>query len=65
MRYIGLLDDDGRIIEEGYCPDNCDFTTAMGRPPKDGDKWIDGKGSDEESAKADAQAFPYVYEYRP
>lgn len=55
MRYIGLLNDDGSIREEGFGPDNVDFTAIIGRPPQPGDRWIDGKGSDEESARKDAE----------
>lgn len=55
MRYFGLLDENGNVIEEGFCPDNCDFTTAMGRPPKSGDRWIDGQGENEAAAREDAR----------
>lgn len=54
MRWIEILNDDGEEIEDGTCPDNCDFTAAFGREPQPGERFIDGKGHDEEAAKADA-----------
>lgn len=60
MRYIGLLGDDGGIIEEGFGPDNVDFTAIIGREPKPGDRWIDGKGSTEEEARQDAIESAHV-----
>ena len=58
MRWIGILNDEGEIVEEGTCPDNCDYTTAIGRPPKVGDRYLDGKGFDVDAAKADAEFYP-------
>jgi hypothetical protein len=36
MRYIGILNDDSKIVEEGFGPDDCDFTAIIGRPPASG-----------------------------
>jgi hypothetical protein len=62
MRYIGLLNEDGTVVEEGYGPHNADFTAIIGRPAQPGDRWIDGKGDSEEAAKEAAMEWPYVTE---
>ena len=63
MRWIGILNDDGKITEEGTCPDNCDIVTALGRETEKGERYIDGKGITEEEAIADARfSYPTIIE---
>ena len=59
MRYIGMLNKNGEIVEEGFGQDNMDFTAIIGRPSKPGDRWVEGRGNDEDAAREAADhTFP-------
>ena len=58
MRWIGVIDDDGQVTEEGTCPDHCDVVTALGRQLERGERYIDGKGKTAAEAQENSR---YTY----
>jgi hypothetical protein len=54
MRYIGLLNEDGDIIEEGFGLDNVDATAMLGRQLVSGERSIVGQGETEDEARENA-----------
>lgn len=55
MKYYAIIDDDGNHIESGFCPNNCDIVTALGREIKTGERYVVGKGHDEDTAIQDSK----------
>ena len=59
MRFFGIIDEEGDVIESGFAPDNCGITTALGREVKKGERYITGQGQDELSAmEASHMTYP-------
>lgn len=59
MKFYGILNSDGEIIEKGFCDDNCGIITALGYYPEAGARYVAGKGATEEDAvEAARDCFP-------